>query len=60
MPETAQSPTRTQLQAEACIRCGLEGGELIPAGHAYTPTDKDHASLGWAVVAHPRCIERES
>jgi hypothetical protein len=52
-----QPPTRAQLQASACISCGTEDGELVPAGHVYTPTIPNHAALGWAVVAHPQCIE---
>ncbi|MGA5820784.1 hypothetical protein ACPC54_23325 [Kitasatospora sp. NPDC094028] len=52
-------PTRAQLQAEACIRCGGEDGELVPAGHVETPTGPGRAPLGWAVVAHPKCIRGE-
>ncbi|MDH6710498.1 hypothetical protein P3T27_007248 [Kitasatospora sp. MAA19] len=52
-------PSRAQLQAKACIRCGREGGELVPAGHVYTSTSEGQAPLGWAVVAHPKCITIE-
>ncbi|MFJ9443265.1 hypothetical protein ACIRRH_15545 [Kitasatospora sp. NPDC101235] len=54
-----QPPTRAQLQAKACICCGREGGELVPAGHVYTPTGETSAPLGWAVVAHPDCTSPE-
>lgn len=59
MPEMARPPTRAQLQAEVCIRCGREEGELVPAGHVYTPTGKGSAPFGWAVVAHPACVKED-
>ncbi|MFJ2191938.1 hypothetical protein ACIOJE_29065 [Kitasatospora sp. NPDC087861] len=60
MPETAPPPTRAQLQGAACIRCGGEGGELVPTGHVYTPTSPGQAPLGWAVVAHPKCTKERT
>ncbi len=39
-----------RLDGVVCIRCGSVGGQLAPAGHAYTITE-DGGRLGWAVVA---------
>jgi hypothetical protein len=55
-----QPPSRAQLQGLACVRCAGDGGELVPAGHVYTSTGSTTAPLGWAVVAHPACLEAES
>lgn len=49
--------TRPQKDGIACVCCGGEGGDLIPAGHVYLP---DLPGLGWAVVAHPTCLGEES
>jgi hypothetical protein len=53
-------PSRAQLHEQACIHCGGEEGELVPAGHFPLCTRKDRAPLGWPVVAHPACIAKES
>ncbi|MFE7594522.1 hypothetical protein ACFU6K_34465 [Kitasatospora sp. NPDC057512] len=50
-------PTRAQLHEQACVHCGGEDGELVPAGHVYTPTSATSAPLGWPVVAHQSCKE---
>lgn len=57
---THQQPTRAQLQAKACICCGGEDGELVPAGHYPMETQPGAAPLGWAVAAHRKCLEGES
>lgn len=43
--------TRAQLDARACIQCGSDEGELIPAGHVQHEI-RPGQPLGYAVVAH--------
>ncbi|MFD9690962.1 hypothetical protein ACFWXO_34960 [Kitasatospora sp. NPDC059088] len=49
--------TAQQCRGEVCICCGRPEPPLGPAGHAYTSTSG--APLGWAVRAHPSCVEGE-
>lgn len=44
--------TVAQMQASACIVCGLEGQTLVEAGHAMTPP-LGPGQLVWAVAACP-------
>ena len=44
--------TEAQLHAEACIRCGRAGDDLLPAGHVRTEV-RPGQDLVWAVVACP-------
>ncbi|MET8624524.1 hypothetical protein ABZW30_12335 [Kitasatospora sp. NPDC004669] len=50
--------TAQQCRGEACICCGRAEPPLRSVGHAYTPTSG--APLGWAVMAHPQCVETET
>ncbi|MFG2913374.1 hypothetical protein ACGF0D_10845 [Kitasatospora sp. NPDC048298] len=50
--------TDQQRQGEACVVCSRSEPPLNFSGHAYTATSG--APLGWAVVAHPDCISKES
>ncbi|MFF2954347.1 hypothetical protein ACFVVU_23755 [Kitasatospora sp. NPDC057965] len=56
MPSSAPVPryTYAQLHGTACIVCGGPG-DLIPAGHAYTPTSPGQIDHGWAVRRHQTC-----
>ena len=42
-----------RLHGKACIVCGVDDVELLPAGHWYTPGREPGSLLGWAVVACP-------
>ena len=42
-----------RLQGAACVRCGVTGTPLAPAGHAVTIAS-DGGSLGWPVRACSR------
>ena len=49
--QVKQAYTRAQLDARACIQCGSEEGELVPAGHVQHEI-RPGQPLGYAVVAH--------
>jgi hypothetical protein len=55
MPEARPlSYTDDQLHERACIVCGKDDGELLPAGHVQTE-GVDGNILTWAAAACPSC-----